>query len=102
MIEPATDDVRCAGVMGEFDVFGNVILLTPKVHADRIAAQVITTYDRETSCAAGISRLPNDGGLIYKVLGMEASVVRAKVRSFWNLVRPEVVGFPVPKEFSWR
>ena len=31
VIEPASDDVRQPGVMGEFDVFGNVILLTPTV-----------------------------------------------------------------------
>ena len=102
VISPGTDDVRADGVMGEFDVFGNVVLLTPKPHADRIFAQVEATYDRETSCAAGVSRLPNDAGLVFKVLGMESSVVRAKVREFWGLVRSEVTGFSIPKEFPWR
>jgi len=102
LIEPGRDDVRQTGVMGEFDVFGNVILLTPKAHADRIFEQTPAVYDRVNRLAAGVSRLPNDAGLIYKVLGMEANVVRAKVREFWSVVRPEVVGFPVPKEFPWR
>lgn len=102
VISPGTDDVRAAGVMGEFDVFGNVILLTPVPHADRIFAQVAATYDREGPCASGVSRLPNNAGLVFKVLGEESSVVRAKVREFWGLVRPEIMGFSVPKEFPWR
>jgi urease accessory protein len=52
--------------------------------------------------AAGASRLPNDAGLIYKVVGMEAAPVRAKVREFWSVVRPEVVGVRIPREFAWR
>jgi urease accessory protein len=102
VITPGTAAVRPAGVMGEFDVFGNVILLTPRPLADRIREQVTATYDRATPCATGVSRLPNHAGLVYKVLGAEANVVRAKVREFWSLVRPEVMGFPVPKEFPWR
>jgi urease accessory protein len=102
LIEPGRTDVRQGGVMGPFHVFGNVILLTTKAHVDRIWDRVPGAYDPEGPWAAGVSRLPNDAGLIYKVLGMEASVVRAKVREFWSLVRPEVTGFPVPPEFPWR
>jgi urease accessory protein len=102
VIAPGADDVRPAGVMGEFDVFGNVILLTPKPLADRIREQVTATYDREMPCAAGVSRLPNDAGLVYKVLAAESSVARTRIRDFWSVVRREVMGFPVPKEFPWR
>jgi urease accessory protein len=102
LIEPAHDDLRQTGVMGPFDVFGNVILLTPKPLADRIFPQVPATFHPAEQWAAGASRLPNDAGLIYKVLAMESSVVRRKVREFWSLVRPEVTGFSVPPEFAWR
>ena len=102
VIEPGREDPRATGAMGGFDVFGNVILLTPRRHADAILAQAPAVFDRETQCAAGASRLPNDAGLIYKVLGMETEPVRAKIRAFWSLVRPEVAGFPVPPDFSWR
>ena len=52
--------------------------------------------------AAGASRLPNDAGLIYKVVGMETAPVRAKIRELWSVVRPEVVGARIPREFAWR
>lgn len=102
LIEPAVDDPRQTGVMGPFDVYGNVILLTPKAVADRLYGQTPAVVDPVEQWAAGASRLPNDAGLIYKVLGMESSVVKRKVREFWSRVRPAVTGFPVPPEFAWR
>jgi len=102
LIEPGRSRPSRLGVMGDFTVFGNVILLTPREHADAIHGRVAAVWNREEQWAAGVSRLPNDAGLIYKVLGKESSTVRTKVREFWSLVRPQVTGFPVPPEFAWR
>jgi urease accessory protein len=102
LIEPGRDDVSLAGVMGPFHVFGNVVLLTPKAHADRIFDQVGPLQRCDESWIGGISRLPNDAGLIYKVLGRETDTVKGKVRDFWAIVRPEVTGWPVPARFPWR
>lgn len=88
--------------MGVFDVFGNVVLLTPREHADRIFAQVPAELNLKEQWATGVSRLPNDAGLLFKVLGMESQPVRAKIREFWALVRREVVHHDVPPEFAWR
>ena len=46
--------------------------------------------------------MPNDAGLIYRVVGKESSTVRAKVSEVWSLVRLQVTGFAVPPEFPWR
>ena len=102
LIEPGRSEPSRLGVMGDFTVFGNVILLTPREHADAIRERVVAAYDHKEGWAAGVSRLPNDAGLIYKVVGKESSTVRAKVREFWSLVRPQVTGFAVPSEFPWR
>ncbi len=102
LIEPGRSEPSRLGVMGDFTVFGNVILLTPCRHADAIHERVAAAWNCEEGWAAGVSRLPNDAGLIYKVIGKESSTVRAKVREFWSLVRPQVTGFDVPPEFPWR
>jgi len=102
IVRPRHQNVRAVGMMGEFDVFGNVILLTPKQHADRIFAEIPAAVNLEEKWAAGAGRLPNDAGLIYKVVGMETAPVRAKIREFWSFVRSEVVGAQVPREFAWR
>jgi urease accessory protein len=99
--EPWRHPVRQAGVMGGFDVFANVILVTPPRHAAKIFARVVPGADNDAGCMAGASRLPNDAGLVYKVLGMETQPVKAKIRAFWDLVRREVVGVPAPAPRPW-
>jgi urease accessory protein len=99
--EPRRHPVRQAGVMGEFDVFANVTLVTPRWHATQIFEQVVPGADIGAECMAGASRLPNDAGLVYKVLGMETEPVKAKVRAFWELVRQEVTGAPIPAARPW-
>jgi urease accessory protein len=102
VIEPQVHNVREVGVMGTFDVFANVLLLTPKHHADKVFDQVPAVVNLEEQWAAGASQLPNDAGLVFKVLGQESEPVQAKVREFWSLVRETVTGAPVLPKFVWR
>jgi urease accessory protein len=102
VIEPARRPVRQTGVMGSFDVLGNVVLLTPKEHADRIHARVEADVKLADGVAFGACTLPNDAGLIFKALGHETAQVKAKVREFWAIAREEIQGAPVPPLFFWR
>jgi urease accessory protein len=102
VIEPHMHNVRQIGVMGTFDVFANVLLLTPKHHADKVFDLVPAVVNLEEQWAAGASRLPNDAGLVFKVLGQESEPVQAKVREFWSNVRQTVTGARVLPKFVWR
>ena len=102
LIEPARNPMRQTGVMDGFDVFGNVILCTPADTADRVHARVVADVDLEHGVAFGACRLPNDAGLIYKVLGRETAQVRDKVREFWAVAREEITGAAIPPPFFWR
>lgn len=102
VIDPAICNPRELGVMGNFDVFSNVIVVTPKDKSDEIYARTEAFIDRAKGIAAGITRLPNDAGLLYKVLGMEPGPVKKLVRAFCSTVREVVKGHPVPEEFPWR
>src|SRR5262245_5232121 len=102
LIEPGRSPVRQSGVMDAFDALGNVILCTPKEHADRVYDRVHAAVDLAGGVAFGACRLPNEAGLIYKVLGRETVQVKAKVREFWRTVRQEVIGTDIPPPFLWR
>ena len=102
VIEPERRPLRQTGVMGDFDVFGNVILLTPKDAADRVHARIGADVDATAGIAFGACHLPNDAGLIFKVLGRETAQVKAKVREFWAVAREEVTGAPLMPPFFWR
>ena len=88
--------------MDGFDVFGNVVLLTPKTNADAIFEQFAPEWKVQEDVVCGVSRLPNESGLIFKILGLETNTVRAKVREFWSRVRPQITGRAVPPAFAWR
>jgi urease accessory protein len=102
VIDPARRPMRQTGVMDSFDVFGNVILVTPKEAADRIHARVDADVDHANGLAFGACRLPNDAGLVFKVLGRETAQVKAKVREFWGIARQEITGAAIPPPFFWR
>lgn len=102
VIQPEKRSPRELGVMGKYDVFANVIVMTPPEHAENIYNNTTAFIDRKRGLAAGITHLPNNAGLLFKVLGMEAGPVKKLVREFCSTVRMEIKGRPVPEEFPWR
>lgn len=102
VIDPHKEDPRCLGVMGEYEIFANVIVLTPKEKMEEIYAKTEPYIDRKNRLAVGITTLPNDCGLLFKVLGVDTGKVKAAVRAFCSTVRQAVKGVPVPAEFPWR
>jgi urease accessory protein len=102
VIDPQRYSMRQTGVMDSFDVFGNVILCAPKDKADSIYARAQADVDLSRGVACGACRLPNDAGLIFKVVGRECAQVKMKIREFWSLVRKEVTGADLPQPYLWR
>lgn len=101
VVQPSRHSVRRVGVMNGFDVLGTVVVVTPRENSDRIYEEVAANAAPGSTCAAGASRLPNDAGLLYRVLGMEHQEVQAKVREFWALVRRHVLGVSIPPVPLW-
>lgn len=99
---PKEKTVRNIGTMHHYDVFANVIVLTPEKDAEEIYAQTQAFIDRDENLAVGISYLPNQCGLIFKVLGAETQPVKHIVREFGSVVRMQVKGKPLPEEFIWK
>lgn len=102
VIEPQRYAMRQTGVMDAFDVFANVILCVPKDKAERIHERTGADVDLVNNLAFGACRLPNDAGLVFKVLGRETAQVKAKVREFWAVVREEIIGAALPPPYLWR
>lgn len=102
IISPPLQNPRQLGIMGCYDVFANVIVMTPRDMAEKIYHLTDVFIDRDKNLAAGITHLPNKAGLLYKVIGMEPGPVKKLVRQFCSIVRENVKGHKVPEEFPWR
>ncbi len=99
LIEPEKMPIRYASMMGKYDVFSNVIVITPKETADRIVARVSERFEEFGDVAWGVSRLPDNKGLMFRAVGVESYHVQDKIFDFWNVVRQEVIGKSVQKKF---
>lgn len=102
VIDPQQLDPRKLGIMGGYEIFANVIVMTPKEKAEEIYALTPTFIDRKRKLAVGITTLPGEAGLLFKVLGCDTALVKQTVRDFCSTVRTAVKGKPVPAEFPWR
>lgn len=102
VIDPHKLDPRRLGIMADFEIFANVIVMTPKEIADKIYAETNVGIDRKEMTATGITTLPNEAGLLFKVLGNDTGRVKNTVRAFCSKVRMAVKGKPLPEEFPWR
>lgn len=102
IIRPEGGHIRDCGVMGTYDIFANVIVMTPTDKAEEIYRQTEAYIDPKRKIAAGVTHLPNGAGLLFKVLGMEPGPVKAAVREFASKVRMTIKGVPLPEEFPWR
>lgn len=102
IIDPVHTQVRNVGIMHGYDIFANVIVMTPKDNIENLYSNTPAYIDKDLGIAVGITRLPNDAGVLFKVLGKETGPVKKTVREFCSAVRMLVKGKPVPPEFPWR
>ncbi len=102
IIDPNRSPIRDIGVMHGYDVFANVLVMTPEENIEPIYEATAAFIDPKIPIAAGITRLPGKAGLLFKVLGNETGPVKKTVREFCSKVRMQVKGKPIPPEFPWR
>lgn len=102
IIDPKKSSIRDIGVMHDYDVFANVVVMTSEENIQPIYDNTLAYINSEDKIAAGITHLPNKAGLLYKVLGQEPGPVKKAVRQFCSSVRLQVKGKPIPPEFVWR
>lgn len=74
-------------VMKYYDVFSNVICLCPQSIIDEITSSYKFNHDKDLNTVSGISLLPNESGVILRVIGKESYHVHDKINAFTDLVR---------------
>jgi urease accessory protein len=102
LVEPARHSPQQLGLLGTYEVFAHVIVLTPPESAEQLYALTRAGIDIPHGIATAVSRLPHRSGLMFKVLGRENEPVKRRVRAFCSDVRWVVKGRRMPEEFPWR
>jgi urease accessory protein len=120
---PVEFDPSAPGVLGEYDVYGTLYVLTPDPDADAEAPDPAALSDvlheaasrgkadidvdcvgngagngagRTDDVAAGATVLPNEAGVLVRALGHRADDVVDALRGAWSAARIELVGADIP------
>ena len=99
---PKEHPISCIGMMHDYDIFANVLVLTPEKEAEQIYKNTEAFLDKYKGLAVGITHLPEKSGLILKILSKETQPVKHFIREFCSAVRMQIKNRPVPDEFVWR
>lgn len=102
VMTPKTQPVDEIGRMHNYDIFANVLVLTPEHQAAAIYEQTNAFIDRQAGLSAGITRLPGKSGLIVKIVGNKSTSVKRFIQALRSTVRMQVKQRSVPQEFPWR
>lgn len=100
VITPKRDSVEQGWIMGGYDTFATVFILTPPQHAEAIYDRVLSR--RDDDLAIGITQLPAQSGLMCRLLTNRSDKAKERVRELCSIVRTEIKGKPLPAEFPWR
>lgn len=100
LVEPTRYSVEGVGVMSGMDIFASAIVVAPQDIIHSLYADVVPY--QQADIALGVHLLPNDAGLMFRIMGSESAAVKSLVRELCSLVRQRVHGVTLPKEFVWR
>ena len=94
-ISPGELDGPSLGMLGDHDVVGTLFVLTKQPTRELIDL-LRTALAEHAQVLSGVGELPNDSGVVVRLLGPASKAVRAALRSAWSSVRLELIGAPAP------
>lgn len=100
IIRPDKQHPSCLGSMGSYEILSQVVVLTPQHISQQIYDQCKPTVGQDLVSA--VTTLPNQAGLIYRIMGMQSQTVKHHVRAFCSMVRMAVKGRTLADDFPWR
>lgn len=100
LLRPAEHPLAETGIMGDFQILGTIFILTPSEHIVSILAAFPPHYSNE--CCYGMSTLPAESGLIFKILANDSSIIKKHIRKVWAVARKKILNAELPPPFLWK
>ena len=93
-LEPKKENIKSFGIMNDFDVLGNVYILLPKDHVTDVKNEinmVLNNLNNSNDVIGGCTKLPDDGGLMVRILGRFVFDIRNMIYSILGIVRKKIL-----------
>lgn len=90
-IEPKRENVKSFGVLNNYDILGNIYILTPGDKINLIQNEILETISGIKNVIGGCTRLPDNNGLLIRLLGSYVYDIRNLIYSMVGIVRKNVL-----------
>ena len=90
-LQPKRENLKSFGILGLNDILGSVYILTPKDRIENIQNEILEILSRTRCLDGGCTKLPDENGLLIRLLGSFVSDVRKMIYSIVEIVRHYVL-----------
>lgn len=90
-IEPKRENVKSFGLLNNYDILGNIYILTPGDKISLIQNEILETISGTKNVIGGCTKLPDDNGLLIRLLGSFVYDIRNLIYSMVGIVRENVL-----------
>ena len=90
-IEPKKYDMKTKGVLGKYNIVGTVYVLTKKDKIQKLDEIINEKIEKSELITSGTSILPNESGIIVKILGNNTEDIFEKIYHIVKITRKEIL-----------
>ena len=91
-IEPKKYNMKIKGVLGKYNIVGTVYVLTKKSKLQKLEEMINEKIEKSEFITFGTSILPNESGIIIKILGNNTEDIFEKIYDVLKITRKEILG----------
>ena len=91
-LEPKRENLRSFGIMGNLDTVSSLYILTRREYVNEIKSEINSIFKNITNMRGGASVLPDNRGIIVRILGNTAGDVRNTIFEVLKITRKKILG----------
>ena len=91
ILEPKKNNLKLLGILGNFDVVGNMYILTKTKYVSDLNSEINSKLQQFAHISGGATILPGDSGLLIRMLGYTASDIRIAMYEIITIIRKMVL-----------
>ena len=90
-IEPKKYNMKIKGILGKYNIVGTVYVLTKKNQIEKLEEKIYEKIQKSELVSIGTSILPNESGIIVKILGNNTEDIFEKIYDIVKITRKEIL-----------
>lgn len=91
ILEPKKNNLKLLGILGNFDVVGNMYILTKTKYVSDLNSEINSKLQQFAHISGGATILPGDSGLLIRMLGYTASDIRIAMYEIITIIRKMIL-----------